>query len=81
MGYIIWNHFRYARSWGIGAMPWIAMAIRIMHRQKCGNRLPWPMTTPYTDEIDERKPENDRGLSKVIGGFDWRLDYYWQILD
>jgi hypothetical protein len=54
------NNFRDARSWGSGVMARIAAAIRMMHRQKCGNRLPWPMITPHFDEIKERNPESDR---------------------
>jgi hypothetical protein len=59
------NNFRDARSWGSGVMARIAAAIRMMHRQKCGNRLPWPMITPHFDEIKERNPESDRDYREL----------------
>jgi hypothetical protein len=54
------SNYRDAKSWVTGAMPLFAVAIRMMHRQKCANRLPWPMTTPHIVEIDERSPERNR---------------------
>ena len=59
------NNLREARSWGSGVIARIAAAIRMMHRQKCGNRLPWPMITPHFDEIKERNPESDRDYREL----------------
>jgi hypothetical protein len=41
-------------------MPWLAGASRMRHYLKGGNRLPWPVTTPQIDEINENNPEGDR---------------------
>ena len=60
-------------------MPGIAVAIRMMYRQKCGNRLPWLMITPHIDEINEKNPEGDRGHRKLLAGFYWRLAPFWRI--
>ena len=46
-------------------MPWIAVAIRMMHRQNCGYRHPWPMITPHFNEINERNPEGDRDYREL----------------
>jgi hypothetical protein len=54
MGLIIRSNFGCASSAGAGVIPWIAVPIRMMHRQRCGIRLAWPMITPHVDEIDER---------------------------
>jgi hypothetical protein len=58
-------------------MPWMAVPIRMMHRQKCGNRLAWPMITPHVDEFDERSRTRS-GLLGIIGEFDRRLDAFRQ---
>jgi hypothetical protein len=59
-------------------MPWFAVAIRMMHHQKFGMRLPWPMVTPHINRINETNPQAIGMIEGYIDGFDWRLDPFRQ---